>query len=285
MGTKRVDAYQLVTDKILEIIEQGVLPWEQGWISSLYSNLVSGKQYRGLNQFLLNGYVTPFFLTAKQCKDLKGTLKSDAKKNLVIYWTMFESKQKDKTMIPFLKYYYVYNIEDCVGIKHKSLIDWEKRKETFVANETAGKIISHYPIKIVPDRSECFYSPVADHIGIPDEHQFVTSDDYYGAMSHEMVHSTGHESRLDRDLKSYRMDKESYSKEELVAEMGASFLCSMCGIDKTASSASYIKGWASAIKGDKKLIISAASQARKAVDYIMKFQLEATFGQLCLVLD
>lgn len=284
------DVYQIVTDKMIEALEKGVCPWQKPWRTSssdiLPSNYVSRKPYQGLNVFMLlcSGFSCPYFVTFKQAKELGGSVKKGEKGSMVVYWNFLPKKDASGNvvmdgskpkMIPFLRYYTVFNLEQTEGIK------WDKPKAAegleFKPLEACEKIVASMvnPPTITHSKGAAYYAPSLDKVNMPHRETFNSVSHYYSTLFHELTHSTGHSSRLNREgitsLEGF--GSESYSREELIAEMGAAFLCGHAGIlNETAdNSAAYLAGWIKKLREDSKLLIKAASQAQKAANLIMGF--------------
>lgn len=278
----------IVTDRIIAALETGVAPWRKPWRASGVSlrfatNLISKKAYSGCNQFLLlsTGYSSPYWLTYKQAAALGGQVRKGEKGCPVIYVGRAEDKKKKAkdgkaSTFTFLKYYTVFNVEQVDGLGDHVpvpvVVEPNENApvaacEAIWAGYTDAPRVSRHPEK-------AFYSPVLDYIGIPDITAFDSADAYYSTLFHEGIHSTGHESRLNRDGVSLAKSEkvafgdETYGKEELVAELGAAFLCAEAGIDNIPASAAYCASWIKVLKGDSSLIISAAAAAQKAYRYI-----------------
>ena len=279
-SAEKADAYTVVTDRIIAALDEGIVPWQKPWDGTrgLPRSLQTGKPYQGLNVFMLelarmsNGYSSPWFVTFKQAKERGGSVKKGEKGWPVIFWRFIEKERgnPDAGHIPFLRYYTVFNADQCEGFEVPEI----SGGNDFSPIDRAEEIVKGMPnapiIKHGGDRA--VYSPALDVIGMPDAKDFVNAEGYYATLFHEMIHSTGHESRLNRDSISdcQPFGSETYSKEELVAEMGAAFLVSESGIEVNYSnSASYIASWLRQLKNDKKLIVSAASQAQKGADFIL----------------
>jgi len=275
-----MDVYTIITDRIIKQLEQGTIPWRKPWNTAegMPKNLISGKEYRGINVFLLasNGYASPYWVSFKQVSSLGGTVNKGEKGTPVVYWNWIEKEdpetQKPKK-IPFIRYYTVFNVQQTSGIPSEKIPQPEENVKEFSPIDEADKIKQSFhdcPIKHGSNRA--FYRPSDDEIGMPDPERFDTPEEYYSTLFHEMTHSTGHKTRLDREgCKTVNFGSDTYSKEELTAEMGAAFLSAISGIvDKTLdNSAAYIQGWLSRLKKDKKVVIYAASQAQKSTDHIM----------------
>ncbi len=279
---KTTDVYTIVTNRIIEHLEKGVVPWHQTWTEAgLPRNLVTRKQYRGVNVWLLSAfdYSQNYFLTFNQVKELGGSVKKGEKSQEVIFWKWIEKENeetKEKERIPMLKYYRVFNISQCEGIPEEKIPQQELRLNNPI--ETCEKVINEMPSipKIQHKEQQAYYNRVGDYINMPKIETFDKSEDYYGALFHELVHSTGHGERLNRKdlLESQGMRSEKYAIEELTAEMGASYLKSHAGIpiEQLENNASYIQSWLEHLKNDKKFIVYASSQAQKATDYILNIQ-------------
>lgn len=269
---------KIVTDKIIALLEAGTIPWKKPWHtpSGQPRNMVSGKRYRGINALMtssmVSGYIDPNWLTKKQMDKLEFELLPDQKYTPVILYNWIEkvSDSGEKKKIPFRRFYKVYNRSQIKGSenlwakKDKPLENWEGEAANVLEGYTQrdGSRIEH-------GKTGAWYKPSIDLIGMPDRVYFDTPADYWSALFHEMVHSTGSKKRLNRELKGYSFDSHSYSQEELIAEMGSCFLLADLGIEKTIeNSAAYIKGWLKELKDDRQFLIKGAQRAQKAFDYI-----------------
>ncbi len=296
--------YEIVTEKIIKLLERGVIPWQRPWKSIPPANLISGKPYRGINVILLSctEFPSPYWLTFKQATSLGGYVRKGEKSQIVVFWkeiagesesdrdsTTLQTLQTLNTSRPLhtpdspkyiLRYYNLFNTDQCEGISHKRLSDLtltftasEERKGLGEAERIASSMIN--PPPIIHSGSKACYIPMQDKIFMPPEPLFLTKEGYYATLFHELIHSTGHESRLARKslLKAKHFGEEEYSQEELVAEIGAAFLSAQAGIQNerlTENSSSYIQSWLNALQGDKKMVVKAASEAQKASDYILE---------------
>jgi len=280
--TNHTDVYTIVTNRIIEHLEKGVVPWQKTWADAgLPKNLITGNQYRGINVWLLNtlGYQQNLFLSFKQVQDLGGHVKRGEKAHEVVFWKWLEkeneeTKKKDK--IPLLRYYNVFNISQCEDIPVEKIPQIVERNNNPI--ETCEKIIEDMPKRpnIVHNEQRAYYHKLNDFVNVPKIESFNKSEDYYGTLFHELVHSTGHIERLNRKelIESKGMRTDKYAIEELTAEMGASYLKSYAGIpiEQLENNASYIKSWLEHLRNDKKFIVYASSQAQKATDYILNVQ-------------
>ena len=275
--------YEMINTRIMEVLEAGTIPWHKPWhgSSSMPKNLVSKKDYRGVNLFLLGcqSYDSPYWLTYKQCTELGGQVKRGSKSTPVVFWKMQESGESDETnrKMFILRYYNVFNADQCEGIITPPTAETEK---PFTPIETAELVLLGAPMKpeIRYGGNRAYYSPTLDYIQLPNRAAFDSEEDFYGTLFHEACHATGHMSRLARKsiLEPSYFGSHEYSKEELVAEMGAAFLCGHSGIENVTinNSAAYISGWLKALKNDKTLLVHAAAAAQKAADYILNTQAE-----------
>ena len=284
LSNKIDDVYSIVTNLIIEQLEKGVVPWHQTWTEAgLPKNLISGKQYRGINVWLLSSlnYDQNYYLTFKQAQDLGAKVKKGERSHEVIFWKWLEKQNeetKEKEKIPMLRYYRVFNISQCEGIPEEKIPKQELRLNNPI--ESCEKVINEMPgiPKLQHKEQQAYYNRVGDYINMPKIETFDKSEDYYGALFHELVHSTGHNKRLNRrELnESQGMRSEKYAIEELTAEMGASYLKSHAGIpiEQLENNAAYIQGWLEHLKNDKKFIVYTSSQAQKATDYILNVRNE-----------
>lgn len=270
----KIDTYQLVTDRIIAALESGTAPWRKPWRGGGEPrNAITGRQYSGMNWFLLSCHGGEKFLTFKQAQERGGCVRKGERGCPVIYWNWVEKDDANgnKKKIPFLKHFTVFSIDQCDGVELPA--DAPDGEATpFVARPDAEQTIANTGAEIRHGGGRAFYRPASDSITLPEKTAFHASDEYYSTAFHELVHWTGHQSRLKRDgvCNVATFGSNSYSKEELIAEMGAAFLSASHGIDSCMdNSASYLAGWISALKGDSKLAIGAASAARKAADFIL----------------
>jgi antirestriction protein ArdC len=280
------DLYQTITDQIIAMLETGVVPWRSpilGRNSAGYpKNLQSGKQYRGVNVFMLaftayaKGYGSSYWLTFNQAKERGGNVKKGEKSSMVVFWKQYETTDRqtgDPAKIPVLRYYNVFNAEQVDGIEIPDAVKFTPIE--FNPIEAAEQIARGYAGGPVVDHDggqQAFYRPSTDSVHMPQQTRFASVEEYYSTLFHELSHSTGHSSRLDRklDTEPKPFGSADYGKEELVAEMSAAFLSSLAGIHPAVidNQAAYLAGWCKKLKEDKKLVISAAGQAQRAADWI-----------------
>jgi antirestriction protein ArdC len=275
------NVYEIVTEQVIKQLEQGTAPWRKPWRAEMPVNLVSGKAYRGINPFLLGsqGYGSRYWLTFNQANKLGGFIRKGEKSSIVTFWNIGQEKiirnaetgaeRKSKPIL--LRYYAVFNVEQTEGIADK--LGLGNAGPRVASIEQCEAIVSGMPNAPRMEQSDrAWYRPSTDSVGMPSRSLFNSSEEYYSTLFHELTHSTGHSSRVGREgieeLNTF--GSESYSKEELIAEMGAAMLCGVTGIAPATiqNSAAYLKHWIERLRGDSKLLVSAASQAQKAADFI-----------------
>jgi antirestriction protein ArdC len=273
------DVYQIIIDRIIRLLEAGTVPWHRPWKGGDQApqNLVSRKAYRGINVFLLHaaGYPSPFWLTFRQAKSLGGSVKKGEHPFPVVFWKVLEEGEEDeKRRVPLLRYHSVFNVAQCEGIDVPSL----EPTGDFHPIDRCEKVVADMPRRpeIRHGAERACYSPLDDTVTMPEARLFESPEAYYGTLFHELTHATGHQSRLARKeiVESNRFGSDPYSREELVAEMGAAFLYGHCAIETTTveQSAGYIQSWLGRLKSDRKLVVIAAAQAQKACDFILNVQ-------------
>ena len=292
--TEKPSIYQVVTDRIIASLEQGIIPWEKPWQSptvgggSFPRNFRTGKPYRGINVFLLwaSPFSSPFWLTFKQAQDLKGNVRKGEKGTQIVFYKQLRSRtSKDAKPTPdttedthdrapfVLTYYTVFNVEQCENLQIPTIeptapiadSDTDEACEAIVTGWTGPALNL-----TAEHEGRAYYNRSRDAVHMPLRRRFVDAAHYYSTLFHELIHSTGHESRLARTFGD-RFGDELYSKEELVAETGAAFLCAIAGIanqHNDRNTTANIQNWIEKLQGDNRLIIHAAANAQKAVDLI-----------------
>lgn len=289
------DVYEIITERVIALLEKGTAPWSRPWGASAGTsapaNFISRRRYSGINALLLgcSGYACPYWLTFNQARSIGGSVRKGEKGTPVVFWKFLQKTDElgnpmfdemgRPVKIGFLRYFTVFNVEQTDGI------EWQvpaKIETVFNPDEACEEIIAEMPqapaIRYGGDRA--YYAPALDAVQLPERASFKTPAAFYSTAFHELIHATGHESRLNRKGVSnkieaqHRMGSADYSREELVAEMGATFLCGAAGIinESIDNSAAYVQAWIKALKGDAKLVVIAAAQAQKAADFILGTQ-------------
>ena len=275
------DLYQTVTDRILESLEAGVAPWVKPWKSApgngLPFNASSGKAYRGINVALLYApqYASSGWMTFNQAKTLGGHVRKGERGSKIVFFKPFVVRDKNSTdeeatrTIPLLREFTVFNVEQIEGLPAKFYA--QESTEERPAHSVADAMLGLATVRHGGDRA-C-YSPSVDAIQMPNPAQFDSVSGYYATALHELTHWTGHASRCAREY-GKRFGDTAYAREELVAEMGAAFLCARAGIDGQLQHAAYLQSWIDVLKSDKRAIVIAAAAAQKAADFVIN----AAFG-------
>ena len=290
-----MDVFQIITERIIEKLESGTVPWHKPWRSiGAPRNLVSKKLYRGINIWLLTtqSYISPYWATIRQINELGGRVRKGEKSTPVVFWKIYvdgvEAKANGDQHEPehqqeegqgrrrfVLRYFSVFNTEQCelpASITEKLALPEPRQLDPIEACE---KILAGMPNppEIVHAGDQAFYSPITDRITLPPHGLFENADEYWSTFWHEAAHASGHSKRLNRDsiTEAAPFGSAIYSVEEIVAEMTAAYLCGITGIENRTidNSAAYVANWLRQLRDQRKLIIHAAAQAQRACDYIL----------------
>lgn len=268
---KKVSTYEIITNRIIGQLEKGIVPWRMPWSKNgLARNWKNQRPYRGINAMLLS---PGEYLTFKQAKEAGGSVKKGAKSQPIVFWKFTKSEDSDtgeEKKYAMIRYYNVFHINDTEGIESKVVED-EFNHDPIL---TAESIVQNYKdcptVMYAPGRA--LYRPRTDEISVPDINEYKHPEEYYSTLFHELAHSTGHKSRLNRKgIAEYDgFGSTQYSEEELIAEMAAAMLCGVARIENTTlqNSAAYIGSWLKKLKNDPKMVIKAGSAAQKAADHI-----------------
>jgi len=293
------DTYTLVTDRIIAELESGTIPWHKPWTCAQPAiSHTTGKAYSLLNQLLLGGHGGEY-VTFQQAQKEGGRVKKGEKSSMVVFWKWLKVEDEDtgafegapatsgedttvpqprscdakrgsrRKDVPFLRYYNVFHIDQCEGLAPKFRASEPPIITPAAANDAAEDVIHGYVattgVRLINrESSEAFYQPSTDTVVLPLRTQFSDTAEYYSTAFHELTHSTGHPKRLNRITETARFGSAPYSREELCAELGASFILNTLGIETPASfknSAAYISHWLGVLKEDKRLLVTAAGQA------------------------
>lgn len=267
--------YEIITSQILAELEKGQIPWRKPWGTLPPANLITKRPYRGINVFLLavRGYGSPYWLTFNQTRQLGGNVRKGEHGSKIVFWKShtFETETAEGEMeerkSALLRYYTVFNLEQTEGLKALLTLPFTPPIESA---ESIAKGMPHPPS--FEQDAQAAYIPSRDVVTMPSRSAFDSQAAYYSTLFHELVHSTGHPQRLAREGfdNPQKFGSESYSREELIAEMGSAMLCGVAGLEQSTlnNSAAYLRGWMNRLRGDSRLVITAASAAQKAADYI-----------------
>ena len=293
-STSRSDLYSKVTADIVRHLEAGVRPWHQPWTNQKHAAggisrplRFNGQPYHGINVVILwltafeKGFSAPLWLTFNQAHELGGYVKKGEKSATVVYANTFEKSETDAATgeeitakIPYLKSYCVFNVDQTEGLPahYYARIEGPKTAAERHAQAEAFFTNTGFDVRYGGDRA--YYRSSGDHIQLPPFEAFESGEKFYATLAHESVHATKHERRLNRNFDSKRFGDEGYSLEELVAEMGAAFLCVDLGItpEVMPDHASYLDSWLRVLKADVKAVFTAAAHAERAADYLHRLQ-------------
>lgn len=275
--------YQIVTDRILAKLSEGIIPWQKPWDveAGAPKNLASKREYRGINSFLLgmSGFESPYWMTYRQAQQFGANVRKGEKSTPVVFWKQLDTTDKktgDAISIPLLRYYNVFNLAQIENLPAKYAPPAvESADRVFNPIQSAAALVDAMPQRpqLVHGSTAAYYRPSTDTVSMPRPETFVGSPEYYSTLFHELAHSTGAAVRLNRPeitAGDISFGSHSYGREELLAEMAAAFLCATAGIEMTIdNSAAYVQSWMRTIKADSKLLVLAASGAQKAADFIL----------------
>ena len=277
-----MNVHEIITQRIVKRIEEGTAPWQQQWMcADMPANLVTKREYSGVNCFLaFNPYASRWYLTLKQANALGATIKKGEHGHIVVFWQMKERtdlKTKEKKKSFLLKYYTVFNTEQCEGIPADKIPPVASPRVIDAAAEVIAAVKDWAPSAPKVTRmntNRACYNPRTDEVTLPNAAQFTSAEASYSVAFHELAHASGHKDRLNRKgiVEFDKHGTDQYAFEELVAELCSAFVCGRTGIANDAvieNSASYLKMWASKLKENTRWIVLAGSQASKAADYIL----------------
>jgi antirestriction protein ArdC len=283
---KRNEVYSYVTDRIVEQLAAGEVPWINTRAKPLIraTSFATGKEYRGTNFWLLNYRrvgASPFWVTFKQALELKGNVRKGERSSIVVFWKKYESKEIDIAtgkgkMFPVLRYYSVFNLDQCDNLPCPLLEPVSIKDPIVAAQKILDELFGREVVQCLDSANvRAYYDTVRDRIVMPQGGAFTSPEQYYRTFFHELAHWTGHKSRLNRwgEATSSHTTLEGYGFEELVAELCAGYLCALSGIFEETSQkhASYCQAWIKEFQKDDKLFVRASAKAQKAADYILGF--------------
>ena len=293
MTDTRSDVYTRITNKIIADLEQGIRPWLKPWNADHAAGKITrplrhnGIPYNGINVLMLwgasveKGYSCPLWLTFKQALELGGNVRKGESGELVVYANRITRTETDdkgaevEREIPFMKGYTVFNAEQCENLPaHYYAKAVPPALSPIQRIEAADRFFAATRADIRHGGTRAFYAEGPDYVQMPPFEAFKDAESYAATLAHELTHWTKHDSRLARDFGRVVRGDEGYAKEELVAELGAAFLCADIGItpEVMPEHAAYIGSWLNALKNDKRLIFSAAAHAQRAADYLNRLQ-------------
>lgn len=284
--------YEVITSRIIEQLEAGTAPWHRPWRvhgkNGLPRNLVTMREYRGINVWILlsSGFSSPYWLTYRQAQMVGGRVRTGEKGLPVVYWKFGTREVDDGEEIieqrsVLVRQYTVFNIEQCEELRLQPAQPSDNKSQVQPI-EACERVVSDWQQKpTITHGGDCAsYSKIYDLVRMPERESFESAEEYYSTLFHELTHSTGHPNRLNRSTLTdfERWGDSTYSKEELVAELGAAFLAGYCGIENRTlnNSAAYLANWLQVLRHDSRMIVVAGSQAQKAIDLILNISSAVT---------
>ncbi len=292
MTTLRSDIYTSVTNAIIADLEKGVRPWLQPWNAAHAAGPITrplragGQPYKGINVLLLwtvammQNFASPIWMTFKQAKQLNASVRKGSKGALVVYADRItktetaEDGEEQERDIYFMKQYHVFNVEQIEGLPPHFYAAAAPQIDPSHRNQTADRFFANTGADIRHGGNQAYYAPGPDYVQMPPFTSFRDAESYCATLAHEMTHWTKHPSRLDRHFGRSKFGDEGYCREELVAEIGAAFLCCDLGItpEPRDDHAAYLAHWLKVLKEDKRAIFQAAAHAQRAVDFLHGLQ-------------
>ncbi|HEX2752958.1 MAG TPA: zincin-like metallopeptidase domain-containing protein [Alphaproteobacteria bacterium] len=291
-NAERKDVYTRVTARIISDLERGVRTWMRPWGAAHAAGSIcrplrhNGVPYQGMNVLLLwgeaveKGYAAPIWMTFKQAQELGAHVRKGEKAALVVYANKLTRTETDdkgeetEKEIPFLKGYSVFNVEQVEGLPAHYYAKPDNPLPLSEKLDHAERFIASTGATVRHGGNSAFYTPAKDLVQMPPFETFRNRESYYATVLHELIHWTSHKARLDRNFNAKKFGDNGYAREELVAELGAAFLCADLGITPEVRDdhAAYLAHWLDALKEDKRAIFSAAAHAQRATDYLCALQ-------------
>jgi antirestriction protein ArdC len=286
------DIYSRVTDKIIADLEQGELTWLKPWSAGNMDGRIvrplryNGAPYSGINVLMLWGaalegdYSSPYWMTFKQAKELGAHVRKGERGNPVVYAnTMTKTEEgadgtEQERTIPFMKAYSVFNVEQIDGLPERYYAKPEPVIDAAQRIDHADNFFAATGADIRNGGNRAYYSGGSDHVQMPPFECFRSPESYYATLAHELTHWTKQKTRLDREFGRQRWGDEAYAREELVAELGAAFLCADLALtpEPGTDHAAYIQSWLKVLRDDKRAIFAAAAHAQRAADFLHGLQ-------------
>ena len=290
--TERKDVYSRITAQIVADLEKGVRPWVKPWNAEHAAGRITrplrhnGQPYSGINILSLwmsasaQNFTAPIWMTFRQALELDAHVRKGEKGSLVVYAnSITRTEQNEKTgedverEIPYMKGYTVFNVEQIEGLPEIYYAKAAPTLDPVARIDHAEKFLHATGAQIAHGGTRAYYSLSTDAVQMPPFESFRDADSYYSTLAHELTHWSGSKNRLDRDFGGHRFGSNAYAQEELVAELGAAFLCAdlELALEPRADHAAYIANWLAVMKSDSRAIFTAAAHAQRAADFIHKF--------------
>ena len=291
-STSRQDVHSRITSQIVASLEQGVRPWVKPWNADHAAGRITqplrfnGQPYSGINILSLwmsataQGFAAPIWMTFRQATELDAHVRKGEKGSLVVYANAITRTEHDENTgediereIPYLKGYTVFNVEQIDGLPDHYYAKAAPRLDPVARVHRAENFFAASKATIGHGGNRAYYSQELDYVQMPTFECFCDPESYYSTLAHELTHWTKHPLRLARDLGRRQWGDEGYAQEELVAELGAAFLCAELELatEPREENASYISSWLDVLKNDTRFIFKAAAYAQRAADYLRAF--------------
>ena len=273
----KTDIYDIVTNRIIEKLENGCIPWVKPWETenTLDKNIKTGNEYNGINRIILgmSGYQSNVWGSFKQWKDLGANVKLHEKGTAIVFYKPVSGVKvtsEGETIIynSVFTTSYVFNAEQVEGIEIKPR---DIEDKPFLNNADIDNMVLNTGANIKHGGNSAYYRTSEDYINMPVKSDFNDEAGYYATLLHELTHWSGAKHRLDR-TKGKRFGDTAYAFEELIAELGSAFLCEKYAVKGDIRHEGYIQSWLKALKNDNKMIFSASAYAQKSTDYIVNFE-------------
>ncbi len=285
--TTRIDLYTRVTNGIIADLEKGIRPWLKPWNTEYAAGRITrplrvgGQPYKGINVMMLwasaitQNFTAPIWMTFKQAQERNANVRKGSKGSLVVYADRItrtetrEDGQENERDIYFMKGYTVFNVEQIEGLPAHFYAPAGPQLDTVRRIEAVDRFFANTGADIRHGGNHAYYTATPDYVQMPPFVSFTDAESYYSTLAHEMTHWTKHPARLDRDFGRKKFGDDGYAREELVAEIGAAFLCCDLGItpEPRDDHAAYLGHWLKVLKDDKRAIFQAAAHAQRAVDF------------------
>ena len=273
----KTDIYDTVTNRIIENLEKGCIPWIKPWHTenTLDKNIKTGNEYNGINRIILgmSGYQSNIWASFKQWKDLGANVKLHEKGTAIVFYkpvsgVKVTSEGDEIIYNSVFTTSYIFNAEQVEGIEIKPR---DIEDKPFLNNVDIDTMVLNTGANIRHSGNSAYYKPSEDYINMPIKSDFNDEAGYYATLLHELTHWSGAKHRLDR-TKGKRFGDTAYAFEELIAELGSAFLCEKYSVKGDIRHEGYIQSWLQALKNDNKMIFSASAYAQKSTDYIVNFE-------------
>jgi antirestriction protein ArdC len=292
----RTDVYERITQRIVADLERGVRTWLAPWSVEHAAGRptrplrANGVPYQGINVIelwssaVIHGFAAPIWMTFKQAQELGGHVRKGEHGSQVVYVSKITRTETDADTgeaspreIPFMRSYTVFNVDQIEGLPPHYYALVAQRPDPAQRVAHAESFLEATGAQVRHGGARAYYRMSGNYIQMPPFESFPDAGSYYATRGHETVHWTRHPSRLDRDFTQKRWGDEGYAMEELVAELGAAFLCADLDLtpEVRPDHAAYIASWISVLKNDKRAIFTAASHAQRAVDFLHGLQPQA----------